>query len=188
MRKIASGTNIWFTPESWLTRIFAGRSKQDRLGVLRIRLGRSQWAVECSEAAWMRQSDIQQRIPVHLLYNAERGEDLWWYQGLFYWEETRLTPQQFQALLERKHSRKRQQAITAINVRDLGKFQGRQAIPDELKSFVYERDGGRCVRCGSATELQFDHIIPVAKGGATTAQNLQLLCGPCNRSKGANVV
>jgi hypothetical protein len=29
--------------------------------------------------------------------------------------------------------------------------------------------------------------IPVALGGATTVDNLQLLCGPCNRLKGADL-
>jgi 5-methylcytosine-specific restriction endonuclease McrA len=27
-------------------------------------------------------------------------------------------------------------------------------------------------------------VIPVAKGGASSAANLQLLCGACNRQKG----
>jgi 5-methylcytosine-specific restriction endonuclease McrA len=32
-----------------------------------------------------------------------------------------------------------------------------------------------------------DHVIPVALGGATTLANLQLLCGACNREKGADL-
>jgi 5-methylcytosine-specific restriction endonuclease McrA len=35
--------------------------------------------------------------------------------------------------------------------------------------------------------LPYDHVIPVALGGATTIGNLQLLCGDCNREKGADV-
>ena len=30
-------------------------------------------------------------------------------------------------------------------------------------------------------------VIPVALGGATTIANLQLLCGDCNREKGADL-
>ena len=49
---------------------------------------------------------------------------------------------------------------------------------------VWERDGGRCVRCGSQQELQYDHIIPLSRGGADGAGNLQLLCATCARAKG----
>jgi 5-methylcytosine-specific restriction endonuclease McrA len=63
----------------------------------------------------------------------------------------------------------------------------RGAIPDDLKQFVWLRDGGRCRHCGNQYELQYDHIIPVAMGGATTTENLQILCGPCNRRKSAGL-
>jgi anti-anti-sigma factor len=36
-------------------------------------------------------------------------------------------------------------------------------------------------------DLQYDHVIPVALGGATTTGNLQLLCADCNRKKGADL-
>jgi hypothetical protein len=45
---------------------------------------------------------------------------------------------------------------------------------------VFERDGGRCVECRSNFDLQYDHILPVALGGATTIENLKLLCEDCN--------
>lgn len=63
----------------------------------------------------------------------------------------------------------------------------RVPIPQAVRSGVWRRDGGKCVHCGSKENLQFDHIIPVAKGGATSAVNLQLLCRPCNLSKGARI-
>ncbi|QIZ39293.1 HNH endonuclease [Saccharopolyspora sp. ASAGF58] len=52
---------------------------------------------------------------------------------------------------------------------------------------VFQRDGGRCVQCGTGFEIQYDHIIPVALGGSSTEENLQLLCAQCNQSKGANL-
>ena len=42
----------------------------------------------------------------------------------------------------------------------------RVPIPDDVKMFVWQRDQGRCVRCGRQENLEFDHVIPVAKGGA----------------------
>jgi 5-methylcytosine-specific restriction endonuclease McrA len=64
---------------------------------------------------------------------------------------------------------------------------GREPIPDDVKMFVWQRDAGKCVRCGSNRNLEFDHVIPVSMGGATTARNLQLLCEGCNRAKGGSL-
>jgi 5-methylcytosine-specific restriction endonuclease McrA len=33
-----------------------------------------------------------------------------------------------------------------------------------------------------------DHVIPVAKGGQSVLENLQLLCAECNRLKGKLVI
>lgn len=41
-------------------------------------------------------------------------------------------------------------------------------------------------RCRSGA-LTVDHIIPLALGGLTEPGNLQVLCGPCNSSKGARL-
>ncbi len=56
-------------------------------------------------------------------------------------------------------------------------------IPAPVRRQVWARDGGRCVQCGSERALRFDHIIPFSKGGATTVENLQLLCANCNNLK-----
>lgn len=64
---------------------------------------------------------------------------------------------------------------------------GRQRIADDIRLLVWTRDGGACQACGSRTEMQYDHIIPVAHGGGSTEANVQILCGPCNRRKGASV-
>jgi DNA repair exonuclease SbcCD ATPase subunit len=60
---------------------------------------------------------------------------------------------------------------------------GREPVPVEVRRAVYERDGGRCVQCGSGFDLQYDHILPVKLGGATTLDNVQILCADCNREK-----
>lgn len=59
----------------------------------------------------------------------------------------------------------------------------REHIPQNVKDKVWNRDGGRCVKCSSNQKLEFDHIIPFSKGGANTYRNLQLLCEKCNRMK-----
>lgn len=59
----------------------------------------------------------------------------------------------------------------------------RPPIPKEVVDTVWNRDGGRCVYCGSTENLHLDHIIPFSKGGDTSVENLQLLCQKCNLQK-----
>ena len=63
----------------------------------------------------------------------------------------------------------------------------RSIIPDEVKLFVFNRDEGKCISCGSKENLQFDHIIPIAKGGSNSEENVQLLCQQCNLKKSDNL-
>lgn len=65
--------------------------------------------------------------------------------------------------------------------------EGRVAIPSEVRREVWRRNQGTCVKCGSRENLEFDHIIPVTKGGSNTARNIELLCEVCNRSKSATI-
>lgn len=61
-------------------------------------------------------------------------------------------------------------------------------ISDNVKVFVWRRDEGKCVICGSRERLEYDHIIPISKGGSNTERNIQLLCERCNREKAASIV
>jgi len=59
----------------------------------------------------------------------------------------------------------------------------REKISQDILDAVWRRDEGKCVECGSREKLEFDHIIPLSKGGANTYRNIQLLCEMCNRKK-----
>ncbi len=48
---------------------------------------------------------------------------------------------------------------------------------------VYERDGYRCVYCGSGYRLTIDHIVPACRGGGSSMSNLATCCYSCNRQK-----
>ena len=69
----------------------------------------------------------------------------------------------------------------------MSKAAKRQPISDEVRMFVWQRDKGRCVQCGSNEKLVFDHIIPAAKGGSNTQPNLQLLCELCKKTKSDSI-
>lgn len=63
----------------------------------------------------------------------------------------------------------------------------RRWIRPELRAAVYERDGHRCLHCGTTENLSLDHIHPYSLGGEDTLDNLQTLCRSCNSRKGARV-
>lgn len=61
-------------------------------------------------------------------------------------------------------------------------------ISAAVKAEVFLRDGCRCTyrgpdgrRCGSAFDLEVDHIVPFAMGGSNQAGNLRLLCREHNQ-------
>lgn len=56
---------------------------------------------------------------------------------------------------------------------------------------IYLRDGFRCQYChwtGSTTYLTLDHLLPSAKGGKTTWDNIVTACKSCNMKKGAKTI
>ena len=63
----------------------------------------------------------------------------------------------------------------------------RARIPEEVRIAVWRRDQGRCARCGNRENLEYDHIVPVTKGGGNTERNIELLCQDCNRAKGNRI-
>ena len=62
-----------------------------------------------------------------------------------------------------------------------------RTISQEVKDKVWNRDGGKCIICGSNELIEFDHIIPFSRGGANTYRNIQILCQSCNRSKSDSI-
>jgi 5-methylcytosine-specific restriction endonuclease McrA len=56
-------------------------------------------------------------------------------------------------------------------------------ISPTKRAAVFARDGHHCVWCGCTSFLTVDHIIPLAMGGTSALDNLQVLCEDCNRLK-----
>jgi len=93
-----------------------------------------------------------------------------------------------QYVLRRERSvEKMRREVEALENCDSLDGAAREPIPEHVRLFVWRRDKGQCVRCGSRERLEFDHIIPVVAGGSNTERNIQLLCESCNRSKSAAV-
>lgn len=57
-------------------------------------------------------------------------------------------------------------------------------IRPEIRKQVLAKYAHKCVSCGREDNLTIDHIVPVVEGGKNDFPNLQVLCKPCNSSKG----
>jgi hypothetical protein len=144
-----------------------------------------------SDVAWparrIRALQAAQAVaPVAVLAD-ERG-CTWAFEGRFYRADDGLTGADVLALVrerERRAQRALERAHAGLQQEAAGAPARRAPIPRAVRLAVFERDGGRCADCGAAFELQFDHVIPFSLGGATSIENLQVLCAGCNRRKGA---
>ena len=113
---------------------------------------------------------------------------------LFYrgsvWRSTKTLSNDEWVLLVEQKLKKEQQLLQYLS---FGPSEGqlidsqRKRIPEEVRIEVWRRDSGKCARCGSRTNLEFDHIVPFSKGGSDTARNLELLCQTCNRLKSDSI-
>jgi len=63
-------------------------------------------------------------------------------------------------------------------------------IPFQIKVRVVRRDNYTCQICGKHlkdNEVEFDHVIPMSKGGSSEESNIRLTCFKCNRDKSDRV-
>ena len=66
------------------------------------------------------------------------------------------------------------------------KYLSIRAFSDSVKQKVYEKQGGKCVKCNERfelSEMEADHITPWIEDGRTIEENCQMLCKNDNRRK-----
>jgi 5-methylcytosine-specific restriction endonuclease McrA len=67
---------------------------------------------------------------------------------------------------------------------------GSRHVPAAVRRAVWRRDGGRCGfvgvdgRCCNTGFLEFHHVVPFARGGLATVENIQLRCRAHNQYEG----
>jgi hypothetical protein len=119
--------------------------------------------------AWHDRGDL----PVFVARSRQR--QWWWWRNAFYWESGDCGPQDAAALLvmlERDDEQGIEWEIDAHLA---------EPIPEHVKRLVYNRDGGRCLACGSDELIQYGRVVPWSLGGGNEPQNLRVLCAGCSR-------
>ena len=130
-----------------------------------------------------------------VLYMTVNDRAYWRFQDRWYWDNEDLTAQQIHAIIVTRQERRQAKLQWAETVAAMGQSPSPKpesptnpaGIPDDVRLQVWKRDGGACKRCGSNSELQFDYLIPESLGGASTPENLQVLCLPCTRQKSIRI-
>jgi 5-methylcytosine-specific restriction endonuclease McrA len=94
----------------------------------------------------------------------------------------------------REEREQKTEAKTKSGERDSAEGASRR-IPAATRDAVFARDRGRCTfvgstgkRCDATRNLQIDHIIPYARGGTATLDNLRLLCERHNKHEAERVL
>jgi HNH endonuclease len=165
----------------------------DRGGIL---LRRRHWFIasgtppfEIPESRYVRIVEAQIDEPQFLA--TWRDRSYWWYDDAFYWTTAgTYASEDIKALLftrQRNRERELEHAHAVLAASTSPAARKREPIPKDVRKAVWERDKGKCVECSSDFDLQYDHIIPFSMGGASTVENLQLLCACCNQMKGGKL-
>ena len=108
-------------------------------------------------------------------------DGIWAYNGIFH-----LLDSWIEQCEERKVFKFRLELASNQNIEmsEAPDLEHTRMIPSSVKAEVWKRDKGKCVICGSTTNLHFDHIIPFSKGGSSlVSENIQLMCAKHNIAK-----
>jgi HNH endonuclease len=166
------------------------RKDYDRQVHLRLYITKSksfQW--DYSPAIWAHDCRRMQQGAVHIGAGQTRAGQIYYfygYQDRFYVSEIEIELSDIPLLIGRETQTKKERLQKEIDrIKAMAEAEGgvRVPIPDDVQILVWNRDGGKCVKCGTQELLEFDHIIPLSKGGSNSARNIQLLCQNCNRTK-----
>ncbi len=143
-----------------------------------------------TEASWRSLAEQLMGLPQPQCVHQDMSAQHWFYDGEVWFSNMFYAPDQARLLIW-EHKEKERQKFERLARQSVAAESAptarRQRIPDDVRSFVWHRDGGKCVQCGSTVDLEYDHIVPVSKGGSSTERNVQLLCVACNRRKSDHI-
>jgi len=146
---------------------------------------RSHWAQRRTQALRALETRIASMRPPDMMLVSSGDTHYAVYRGSVWCSHRKFAPEEWLGLIAEKVRHEEARLAAAMSLCSCKT--DRPTIPSTVRTAVWNRDGGQCVRCGSRERLEFDHIIPLALGGSNTARNIELLCETCNRSKGATI-
>ena len=124
-------------------------------------------------------------LPVFVARSGDR--QWWWWRNAFYWESGDSEPEDVPALIAALETKEHEEQVPGdgdglfLALEQEREMYLAAPISEEMRGVVFERDGGRCVACGSAELIQYHHVVPFWRGGDNDPDNLELLCSGCNR-------
>lgn len=166
------------------------KARVDRNKVLKAEFDATRESLEACERE-MATDELGQRvyvepIPLKLREGDDKDDNSYaLYRGSVWVSERSLEPQHWKRLVDRLVEREEAELRAALATEEPDC--GRERLSTEVRRAVWIRDQGRCARCGSRERLEFDHIIPVSRGGGNTERNIELLCEVCNRAKSDSI-
>lgn len=90
------------------------------------------------------------------------------------------------AWIAENQDHRRQYSRIYASIRRTQQTQNGGSYTAEQIDTLRDRQHDRCAACLKKTKrLEIDHIVAVVRGGSSDITNIQLLCMPCNRSKGS---
>jgi hypothetical protein len=107
------------------------------------------------------------------------------YRGSVWCSDRDLSSEQWQILASRYLDQEEAELATMLG--GSNPESSRERITTEVRRAVWIRDQGKCTRCESRERLEYDHIVPVSRGGGNTERNIELLCEACNRLKSDSI-
>ena len=127
---------------------------------------------------------------IHLkLHGKPIKDNIYLYNNNFYYVKGPYSEQEKELLVMECFDRDRRkfERLTNRFEKQIETRNERPRIPESVRIDVWRRDQGKCAKCGSREKLEYDHIVPISKGGSNTTRNIELLCESCNRQKGSNI-
>ena len=77
------------------------------------------------------------------------------------------------------------QKLDNPEIRGIEYQQGRLYGYSDKRAYLFEREKGCCIYCGSKGKMEIEHVIPRSRGGTDSLNNLVLSCHECNQAKGS---